>query len=317
MQLEIGGNVFKTAERTELSQVSLTGMRALVLMGLLIVKPRSLEEIREEFINLQIMEESHSDDILRIDLNTIKIMGCEISRACKKTNFKYVLTKHPFALKITEEEIEILKKVYNLATQKADLRTILEYDELLKKIAFYICDEESKEALLGVSALRYYDIKMIKDLIIDCKHKTTLDLMYKKPTNINDVRKLVVAQELVYKNDKVYLYGYDLNKQESIIFNLRRITSIRARKLEKQNIESNQLKIRFIVKNLLPEELEINEEIVDSSVDGYIVEGAYHNEFIATQRILSLGTRCIILEPMEFKNNVINKIKEMRKNYEC
>ncbi len=309
--------MFKTAERTELSQVSLTGMRALVLMGLLIVKPRSLEEIREEFINLQIMEDSHSDDILRIDLNTIKIMGCEISRACKKTDFKYVLTKHPFSLKIAEEEIEILKKVYNLATQKADLCLILKYDELLRKIAFHICEEESKEALLGVSALRYYDIKMIKDLMVDCKHKTTLDLMYKKPTNLNDVRKLVVAQELVYKNNKIYLYGYDLDKQESIVLNLRRVTSIRARKLEKQNIESNQLKIRFVVKNLLPEELEINEEIVDSSVDGYVVEGAYHNEFIATQRVLSFGPRCIILEPVVFKNEVINKIKEMRKNYEC
>lgn len=309
--------MFKTAERTELSQVSLTGMRALVLMGLLIVKPRSLEEIREEFINLRIMEKSHSNDILRIDLNTIRIMGCEVSRACKKTNFKYVLTKHPFELKVAEEEIETLKNVYNFATQKADLRTIMEYDELLKKIAFHICDDESKEALLGVSALRYYDIKMIKDLIVDCKHNTTLDLMYKKPTNMNDVRKIVVAQELVYKNDKIYLYGYDLNKQESIVLHLRRITAIRARKLEKQNIESNQFKIRFVVKNILPEELEGNEDIVNSSVDGYVVEGAYHNEFLATQRVLSLGSRCVVLEPVEFKNSVINKIKEMRKNYGC
>lgn len=87
--------------------------------------------------------------------------------------------------------------------------------------------------------------------------------------------------------------------------------------MEKQNIESNQSKIRFVVKNLLPEELEINEEIVDSSVDGYVVEGAYHNDFIATQRVLSFGSRCIILEPVEFKKDVINKIKEMRKNYEC
>lgn len=309
--------MFKTAERTELSQVSLTGMRALVLMGLLIIKPRSLEEIREEFINLRIMEESHSNDILRIDLNTIRIMGCEVSRACKKTNFKYVLTKHPFELKLTEEEIETLRSVYNYATQNADFRTILEYDELLKKIAFYICDEETKEALLGVSALRYYNIKIVKDLIIDCKHKTTLDLMYKKPTNISDVRKIVVAQELIYKNDKIYLYGYDLSKQESIVLHVRRITAIRARKLEKHNIESNQFKIRFMVKNLVPEELEINEEIVGSSVDGDIVEGAYHNGFIATQRVLSLGSRCVVLEPVEFKSNIINKIKEMRKNYGC
>lgn len=315
--MKIGGNVFKTAEKTELCQVSLTGMRALALIGLLIVKPRSLEEIREEFIRLQIMEESHSDDILRIDLNTIKIMGCEISRSCKKTDYKYILTKHPFSLKITEEEIETLKKVYNFMKQKADLHLILEYDELFKKIAFHMCDEDSKEALLGISSLKYYDIKMIKDLIIDCKHKTTLDLMYKKPANMYDSRKLIVAQELIYKNDKVYLYGFDLDKQDSIILNLRRITTIRARKLEKQNVELKQTKIRFIMKDLKPEELEFNEEMVDSTVDGYVVEGSYHNEFLATQRVLSLGARCVVIEPAEFKNSIIEKIKEMRKTYEC
>lgn len=319
--MKIGGNVFKTAEKTELCQVSLTGMRALALIGLLIVKPRSLEEIREEFIKLQIMEDSHSDDILRIDLNTIKIMGCEISRSCKKTDFKYILTKHPFSLKITDEEIEVLKKVYNFVKQKADLRLMLEYDELFKKIAFHICDETSKEALLGVSALKYYDTEMIKDLLVDCKHKTTLDLLYKKPTNTEDTKKLVVAQELVFKNDKVYLYGFDIDKQDSVVLNLRRLTEIRARKLEKQNIELKQTKIRFIIKNQKPEELEeildFNETIVDNTVDGCIVEGSYHNEFLATQRILSLGTNCIVLEPIDFKNNIIEKIKEMRKTYEC
>ena len=37
--------MFKTAEKTGLNQISLTGLRALVFIGLLIVKPRSLEEI--------------------------------------------------------------------------------------------------------------------------------------------------------------------------------------------------------------------------------------------------------------------------------
>ena len=102
--------MLKTAEKTDLNQISLTGIRSLVLLGLLIEEPRSLEEIRESFINYKIMEEEHSNDILRIDLNTIKSMGCEISRPSPKTDFKYVLTKHPFSLKISKDEIFVLKK---------------------------------------------------------------------------------------------------------------------------------------------------------------------------------------------------------------
>ena len=85
----------RIVEKTELNQISLTGMRALILVGLLIKAPRSLEEIKETFINYNIMEKSHSNDIIRIDLNTLRAMGCEISRASIKTNYKYVLTKHP------------------------------------------------------------------------------------------------------------------------------------------------------------------------------------------------------------------------------
>ncbi len=102
--------MFKIADKTELNQISLTGVRGIVLAGLLIMQPRSLEEIRKAFIELNIMENENSDDILRIDLNTLKIMGCEISRASAKTGFKYVLGKHPFAFKIDDEEIVLLKK---------------------------------------------------------------------------------------------------------------------------------------------------------------------------------------------------------------
>ena len=42
--------MFKIAEDTELNHISLTGARALVLIGLLSVKPRSFEEIKTNLI---------------------------------------------------------------------------------------------------------------------------------------------------------------------------------------------------------------------------------------------------------------------------
>ena len=101
--------MFKPAEKAELNQISLTGMRGLVIIGLLMEAPRTLEEIRAKLIELNILEQEHSNDILRIDLNTLRAMGCEITHANAKTNFKYVLLKHPFSLNITEEEIGTIK----------------------------------------------------------------------------------------------------------------------------------------------------------------------------------------------------------------
>ena len=241
--------MFKIAGKTDLNQISLTGIRALVLMGLLMKKPCSLEEIREEFINMQIMEQTHSDDILRIDLNTIKSMGCKISRSSPKTGYKYVLSKHPFEFKISNEELSSLKKVYNYAKSKIDLDTLIEYDDLFNKIALHICDEQTKEAILGVSVLKYYNISMIKDLICDCKYKNVLGLMYQTSGNSKEHKKQIVAQEIVYKNDKIYLYGYDLDKESPIVLNLRRIKSIISRKIQKGKIEPKLVKVKFLTAN--------------------------------------------------------------------
>lgn len=309
--------MFKLAENVELSQISLTGLRALIFIGLLIVQPRSFDEIKKKFIDLKIMDENHSDDIIRIDLNTIKIMGCDIARSSPKTNGKYVLTKHPFTLKIQQEELDVLKNVYNVLKTKVDLRTLIEYDELFKRIASYICDETSKEALLGISSLKYYNIQTIKDLLHDCKHKRTLDLIYKKSNSATETRRLVVAQEIKFKNDKVYLYGFDLKSNKQIVLNLRRIKSIIARLIKKDNVETNNFIVKFAIKDIDINDLDINEEVIARSDDEYIIEGSYHNDFIAMQRILSFGSKCTVLEPETFKKNIINKIKEMRKIYEC
>lgn len=308
-------SVLKIADKTELNQISLTGTRAIILIGLLIVAPRSLEEIRKTFINLKIMEESHSNDIIRIDINTIKAMGCEISRSSPKTNFKYVLTKHPFSFKIQEDELNVLKKIYNKFKEKADLQTLIDYDELFKKIATHIYDNETKEKLLGLSILKHYNLNLLKELIEDCKENTRLEILYQKPTSPKEYKKEIIASELVFQNDKIYLHGFDIKKNASTVLSLSRIKGILARYFNKDSIKTEKTTIKFIYKDLRTQDLDSNEIIIENLEDGYIIEGSYYNDFYATQRILSFGKKCVVLEPESFKNNIIEKIKEMRKNY--
>ncbi len=305
----------RIVEKTELNQISLTGMRALVLVGLLIQAPRSLEEIKEAFINYNIMERSHSNDIIRIDLNTLRAMGCEISRATSKTNHKYVLTKHPFELIINNDDIEILNKAYKKIKGKCSIQLLLDYDNLFKKLAEFTSNKEIKEKLYGISILKDFSIELIKTLIEDCKRKNRLKIVYQKTSDDEKSIKEIIAQKLVFQNDKIYLHGFNIEKQAPIVLHIKRIKDIIFRIAENNQVNFQTTKIKFHLKSFGVLELNEDENIIQADENGYIIEGEYHNDFIAIQRILSFGADCTVLEPEDFKKKIIEKLKSIRREY--
>ena len=308
--------MLSSIKKDELCQISLTGLRSLVLLGLLIKAPRSLTEIREAFIHYNILEESNSDDILRIDLNTLRTMGCEISRAGQKTNYKYELSKHPFSLNIDRDEIVLLKRAYNKVKDNVNIATLMQFDELFRKISEYINDENIREELCGISSLKRYNLSFIRELQYDCKCQRTLNFLYESPASNRVSEKHVIAQKIVYKNNKVYLYGYDSGMKEFVTLNISRIKKILFKHENNENINSNSLTVKFKLRDFGFMGLSDEEEILSgSAADGYIVEGKYHNHFVAVQRILSFGPNCTVIEPADFRNDIICSLRSMRKIY--
>ena len=299
----------------DINQVSLTGVRGIVLLALLIDAPRSLQEIRQAYLNLKIMEPEHSDDIIRIDINTLKASGCDITREKKKTGYKFTLLSHPFSLKLTMDEVNLLKKVYNRIKNRSGIELMLKYDELFRKLASYVDEQEIKEKLYGISILKNYNIDFVKELLEDCEEKRVLTLIYKNPTAKEESQKDISAQKLVLQNDNIHLYGYDFDKKRSIVLNIKRIKSIITRYTGLGKIEAEIITVKFLLKNSGKEVLEENEQIIETTDDGIIVEGKYYNDFIAAQRILSFGANCIVYEPEDFKQDIIQKLKSMRRVY--
>lgn len=302
--------------KTDLNQISLTGVRAITMIGLLIIKPRSLEEIREKFLEHKIMDKSHSDDILRIDMNTIKSMGCEISRPSPKTDYKYILSKHPFMLNFTEQDISILKKVFGKIKNNLDISLVMEYDRLLKKIAGHISDETIRENFAAVSPFTRYDSDLIYDLITDCRHRNTIELMYHKSAAQKINKRKLIAQKLVFRNDKIYLYGFNTEINAPIMLNVKHITGVTSREITQNPSAIKGFRVRFHLKNTEPSILNDDETVLDEGEGKILAEGNYFNNFVAAQRILSLGSKCTVEEPYEFKNYIISKLKELRRIYE-
>lgn len=308
--------VFQLQEKEDLAQISLTGARGLMLMELLKKAPRSLMEIKEEFVKIGLMEPEHSYDILRIDMNTLKAMGCEISRSSKATNNKHVLLKHPFELTVTDEEIEVIKKAYKKLKSNANLDELIKFDNLFSKIAESIQDKDMREKFYGISSLKSYDTFFLKTLQNDCKNKRTLRLIYQTPSSKQEIEKVIIAQELSYNNDKFYLCGIDTSTKKAIMLHLKRIKQILGRLAgDNSDIKPEKVNIKFILKNLGVAGLEDNEEILEKTENGYLVEGEYFNEFIAMQRMLSFGADCTVIEPYEFRQKIISKLKSMKEIY--
>ena len=315
--MQEGLDVINKDIEQDLCQISLTGTRSLVLLGLLIQAPRSLEEIREEFIKFNIMKEYHSNDILRIDLNTLRSIGCDITRADKKTNNKYVLLKHPFNLNITQEEVKLLKRALNKVKEHADLEHMMKYHELFCKIAEHISDKDIKEQIIGLSPLRKYSMEKINELVFYCKHKKELKLSYQPPAINNPIEMNIYTQKLVFKNDKIYLYGFDTSKNEAVTLNIKCILNILGCKdCDNNTTTPTPITVKFKLTNFGVSGLDENENILEGNAEkGFLVEGKYHNTFTAVQRILSFGSACTVIEPEEFKTNIIQILKKMRNLY--
>lgn len=302
--------------KEDLCQISLTGIRSLVLFDMLVKSPMSLEEIRKAFIAKKIMSESNSDDIIRIDINTLKKMGCTISRADHRTNNKFVLLDHPFKIDITKEEIDVLKKAFNRIKENADINFLVLYDKLFKKIAPHIANNEVKESLLGISPLKKYSLDILKTLKDACESKDLVKLVYKVPTFSKEMEKEVYADKVVLQNDKLYFYGLDKGSNQPIYLNIKRILKILSMQKNDENHTVKPVTVRFKLKDFGASGLADNETIESGSIeDGFIICGHYHNKFFANQRILSFGSRCTIIEPEEFKENIIEILKRMRDVY--
>lgn len=307
--------MFKFDSQCNPRQISLTGVRAIVILALLNVKPCTFEEIKEFLIASNIVTREYSIDTIRIDLNTLKYIGCDISKATKRTENKYILRSHPFQLLLNEEEVNTLAKIYKHIYKNLSIARLLEYDNLFEKLANGVKDENVSEILRGISVLKGLDKTLIQELLNDAKRHTRLMISY-SAGNTHDETYDITVEKLGFRSDKLYIYCFNHTIKKRTFLNFSRLKAVLARSLRSENVSSDDLIVEFNLKNYKNYELEDTEEIVSTEGDTALVKGAYYTDFIALQRVLFFGSDCVVVSPSELKENLIEKLQSMRKQYD-
>ena len=175
-------------------------------------------------------------------------------------------------------------------------------------------DKEIKESLLGISLLRHENIDILSKLVENETKHNKLIVSYKPATS--DLCEYEITMDKVeFRNNKVYVMCYNHTTQQRMMLNTSRVKAVLDSLFDKASDIGLDVVVQFKLKNYESHKLEENEMVISENDGCALIKGRYFNEFIAVQRMLYLGSDCIIEEPNLIKTQVINKLKEMRVLY--
>lgn len=305
---------FLTNNTVSCNLMSLTGYRTLVILAALMESPKSNEEINKILFNDQYIQEKFSNDTLRLYINSLRQIGCEITRANKLNNNKYELVSHPFAYEIPKSQLRAIEKLYKNIYDKIDIKEIIAIEKFFEKLADFLSDKDTKDFFKNISMLKGINKAILNDLLIHCKNKNQIVFLYNSPRS-GEKQIEIIADKVSFESGKLYLWGNNLVHKQYSYFAIERILTICSIKLMKNQEEVKTIKVIYEVydKDYTPLACE---KIIEKTDTKIVIETNSDNEFNQMQRLLYLADECKILQPQEFKDKLLEKLKTMEEIYE-
>lgn len=306
---------FLTNNTVNCNLMSLTGYRTLVILSALMESPKSNAEINDCLLNNQYIKEKFSSDTLRIYINSLRAIGCEITQANRSSNKKYKLISHPFAYNIQKPQIKALAKLYKNSYEKLDIREIMAIENFFNKLSESMQDESTKEQLKNISVLKQIDREILNNLVTHCKNQNQITFLYNSPKSGPKEIELI-ADKLSFKSEKLYLWGKNLTHKQYSYFALERIIKICSIKFSKTHEKFPVTRVIYELKGN-PEYIpEPDEKILERNSDKLKIQLTSENEFSLIQRILSMADDCRVIEPETFKTKITEKLRKMEEAYD-
>ncbi len=301
--------------------ISITGYRIISILKLLLERPYSEEEINSYFSSDSIVSRTLSKDTICIYINTLRSMGCIISRPSRGNDYKYVLRSHPFGVHITDKGWHTLIELRKRLSCFEDWKLMYRIDRLLLSLANEVaCSNQREEAINLVMScpgfLNEAKINLINTLEKYCKEGRTIQINYKSPeTGLKVIE--VIADNIAFENGCFYLWCFNSMLEEIQYLRIDRIKEIKVVNLNLTTFSKTQQEATYSLRGLsaVTYEKEANEEILEKTSDTVVIKTILKNKFKFIQKMLSFGSDCTILSPLSIKEEFVLKLKKMEDLY--
>ena len=310
---------FIKSQKITYNLMSFTAFKSLLMFTILVESPKSFDEIISIIENHPYLREKVSIDTVRVYLNSLKRIGCEIKRVrgADKVS-RYYITSHPFELNLSDAELSSVVKVFKTLAKSMDVKDLLFMDNLFEKIGSYIKNQDFVNTMRKISMLKGVNKELLTEFIEYCDKNLKVTISYKSPNSgLKDID--VIAENLEVKNGKIYLCGFGLEYNEHGIFLFDRIKQIK-NVAKPENVPNDIKKISVVYQVDIPSrkvELEPNETLLKKRGNKFTIAITSSNRFLLKQKFLELADTCQVLEPEDFREDFINTLKDMKAGYYC
>lgn len=297
--------------------MSFTGFKSLLLFSLLLDGPKSYNELQEIFKNHEYLHETISFDTLRVYMNSLREVGCNVTRKSYNGVTKFVIDSHPYVLQIDETQIPSVIKVYKALTQSIEVSDLLALQQFFNKIAKYIKNKELVEQLEEISPLYQIDSEMIKNLMNCAQNNWEIVIDYNSSSSGKNKVITILADKLHIQNGKLYLSGVNSEYDTYASFLVSKINNIINIDMHNKTLNIPKITVgyEYIKDDNEKFELLSGETIINKDKNKLTIEITSNNKFEITQRILSHNTKCKVIYPEDFRAHIISTLKQMKEEY--
>lgn len=308
-------NVKRNIEANK-SVICLTAYKAYVLFKYLLHSPLSIDEIIRLYQENSIIDKKFSKDTIRITVNTLREIGCEIEKPTPTNGNKYILHSHPFGLNLNENQLNTLEEIEKDFASSNNWQLVIEVGKLWEKIALLTNNEEVIEKIRSFNPFNNIDEKILDELKIHCKNKSKIKILYFSPREGN-LTLDIICDYISSESEKLYLWCYNYEHDAVSYLRIDRILNIISiyKDCEKFSYPKfdviytlkGQTKCTFLKTN--------NDELIESNEEYIKIKSTVISEFNFIQKILSYGNDCKIIEPQWLKTKLITKLNLMKAIY--
>ena len=307
----------KSAEKQDENfPISITGYRTLLVLMSLIEEGRTIEELVDILKGNPITNKSVSKDTVRITLNTLKNAGCQISRPIKSKGFKYELLVNPFSLKLTDENLITLVRLRETLVNKVPWKDVITINNLYHKLVELTGNQSQINFIDETKSLGNVNPDIIASFLnenIICKK---IQLEYLSPEyGKEDI--YVVPYKIIYENKRLYILCYSFKYNANCFLEVSRIIKIKSVYSKEKYPKENSYKVIYRISGQAMENYEKTyyETVLKKTAAYMDIEANVSNEFTFIQRILLYGSDFTIISPYVFREKLIDKVKQIRRNY--
>lgn len=314
-----------------MESLNITAFRVFNLLQWLQDKPLTVKELKLKFqLDLK-TQRVLSADTIGLYINTLKTLGCEISRPSRSNGYRYELTYHPFGFLLSDKDIEVLARVKALGEEQFTFDEVLHLHMFIKELirqTSLLNPQDVLQQLFETSRTIDYEslLPEIREIQALAEVQQLLKIVYDSPLNGPETF-LYLPDNLIYQQGVVYVTGIQEGREEPVMLRVERIQSfepIDHPEVHLQLSKKNQAVEPTVVIHFLGiepcdiEPLGLGEVVHPPEVDTpekLRVSLQTRDFFLLKQKLLSFGTPFDILEPLVFKLDMIETLVRMERFY--